>query len=264
MRQYSIFILLTCHLGGVATPASTVFIVIHGTWGSRETWYKKGGDFFTTLEHNVHKDATVVSFSWSGKLDNHSRTQAGHELAHYIQLYPPETIINLIGHSHGGNVGALATQELAQSPHNHHRIHRLYTLATPVNTKSYMPDMRIIEHFYNLFSLDDCIQPVLGIFGRVYPPHPRSANIRIVIGNKGPDHEDLHSPCIAALLPQLEAIACKQGYQAVVGAPGLIQFCKAGHPHYTHDAHQELLIKKNENIIRHLATVFTRRRNRSS
>ncbi|HSW74169.1 MAG TPA: hypothetical protein VLG71_03345 [Candidatus Limnocylindria bacterium] len=236
-----------------------VFIIVHGTWGTREAWYKQGGDFFTAIERSIKGRGSVVSFCWSGKVDNQSRKQAGQDLAVFITSYPATTKITLFTHSHGGNVGIIASQELPQYS-DKHRIHHFYALATPVNLKGYMPNMQIIDHFYNLFSLDDLVQPVFGIFSRAYPPHQRIANIRIVVNTKGPDHEELHHPLVGGWLTHLHGLAQQAGHQTVMGMPGLLHITNTETAYYAHDPEQEELIKKNEKVVRYITAVFSRKR----
>ncbi|MEX2437795.1 MAG: hypothetical protein WD449_00915 [Candidatus Babeliales bacterium] len=63
--------------------------------------------------------------------------------------------------------------------------------------------MDSIETFYNFFSLGDHIQPLLGLYGRLYPAHGRLANIRATINKKDLLHSELHAPCIGRWLPYI-------------------------------------------------------------
>jgi len=146
----------------------------------------------------------------------------------------------------------LASQELAAIG-SKHRIHAVYNLGTPVNMKEYWPDMSVIDYVYNLFSLDDVIQPVMGMFERVYPHHPRIANLRVMIDGKGIDHEMLHAPCIGLWLPVL-------GKYALCGKPGLLNFSKDQPPCYCVDVQQTHLIAINKKLIQHLAETLSRNR----
>lgn len=97
------------------------------------------------------------TFGWSGKLSFDDRKQAALDLYHYLKnLKGP---INLIGHSHGGNV-ALLLEEVAQEHNdNNFSIDRLILLATPVQkaTESYISSTRF-KKAYSLYSTSDLVQ----------------------------------------------------------------------------------------------------------
>src|SRR5579885_1602889 len=133
-----------------------VYIIVHGTWASKSAWSKPGGDFFDALEAvAAHHDCCVVSYTWSGKIDNKSRQHSAKGLAKLIASYPEDMNIFLVCHSHGVNVGILACKELENT--NRH-IAAFYALAAPVNTHSYMPPMNSINYFYCFFSFNDLVQ----------------------------------------------------------------------------------------------------------
>src|SRR5579872_2737400 len=168
MNRISLFFVSFTLSFQIATFAQTVFIIIHGTWASNMAWCKPGGDFYDELVDGLDESTIVTPFTWSGKLDNKSRLQAGKELAQFIQSYPLDTTINIVAHSHGGNVAFIASQELARHKDDH-AISKLYALAVPINSAQYMPAMHMINYVYNFFSLHDYIQPIFGIFGRTMP-----------------------------------------------------------------------------------------------
>ena len=183
----------------VAKPSS-VFILIHGTWGAECSWYVPNGDFFDALENTVStKNSAVVSFRWSGGCGHDSRVKAAQNLVKLIKTYDIDTPIFLVAHSHGGTVAVLASQLLAEEKDNKHRIRALFTLGTPVMS-NYLPNMKIIHYLYNLFSFEDIVQPVLGISSREYPEHKRIANLRVFINGKEPDHQGLHHSVIGKWL----------------------------------------------------------------
>lgn len=240
-----------------------VYIIVHGTWAAQESWCNPGGDFFTALEYSAQKQqCMVVSFFWSGKLDNESRLTAGKNLAHLIMSYPPQVKVHIVSHSHGGNVGILACKEIQTHHHIKRTVTCFYALGTPTNMSMYAPPMDIIESFYNLFSFDDWIQPVLGIFGRTYPEHPRIANIRVSINGKGPHHSALHTPVIAQWIPHIHALLSRDGLgnfkQFSFGKPGLISFVDHEIPVYSIDTDRTRLIEQDENIQRMLLANLTR------
>lgn len=249
-----VFIGITVGCMLVSTP-QTVFIVIHGTWAKKSTWAQPGGDFFTALEQSVSTSSTTVtSFSWSGNLDNESRRAAGKALAEYIQTYPTTTTFNIIGHSHGANVGILACNELATRQPITHTINAFYALAAPVNTNEYMPTMTGINSFYNFFSLNDLVQPVFGIFGRIYPQHPRIANIRLTLNGKEPDHDQLHNPCIAQWLTPLHLHYMNNPHTYL--EPVVVDIAYDKKPRFALDTERKELLTEDRKLIAHLLTVF--------
>ncbi|MFI5333314.1 MAG: alpha/beta fold hydrolase [Candidatus Babeliales bacterium] len=245
-----------------------VYIVVHGTWASKESWSKPGGKFFNDLAASAHQfNAHVVSFSWSGKLDNKSRALAGKELAKFIQHYSPDTPICVVAHSHGANVGILASHELAKLKSSH-IIDKFYALAPPVNEVDYMPNMHIINHFYNLFSLQDYVQPVLGIFGRVYPEHPRIANIRIGIEGKQGSHSELHDPIIGRWIPYIHEQLCHHAMgnfdQFSFVKPGYVFFFVQETPYYKEDSNRIALLKYDRELTERVANALSRSKQENS
>src|SRR5439155_24770721 len=98
---------------------SVVYIVVHGTWPKNhriKSWYRPGSDFFKALEESVcTSNGKVNSFLWSGKNDDSARKHDAYVLAKLIESYPSNTKIIIVAHSHGANVGFLASQELAKN-----------------------------------------------------------------------------------------------------------------------------------------------------
>lgn len=89
-----------------------VVIVVHGSFGARQDWWKPGGDFFVALEAEAKTlGHAVVPFCWSGSPTEHEIAAAAGVLAKLVVSYPGQEII-LVGHSHGGNVINKATQLL--------------------------------------------------------------------------------------------------------------------------------------------------------
>lgn len=233
-----------------ANCTTSVFILVHGTWGRESEWYLPQGDFFDALEINAHKlHAKVISFSWSGGNNNKCRNRAAQALAKLILSYPDDIHVHLVTHSHGSNVGILASQILATHDSSKYHIDQFYALGTPVDANLYIPDMRAIHWFYHFFSLGDFVQPVFGLFDRCYPPHERLANIRILIDGKSPGHKGLHAPMIATWLPAIHKLFAQQkigGFEHFdFSQPGLISFRTEKLPKYEFDVELELLLKKD-------------------
>ncbi len=222
--------------------AHTVFILVHGTWAQSAAWHMPGGDFFNALEQCTKHYANIVPFRWDGSNTHTARAHAATGLVKLIQSYPQETTLRLITHSHGTNVATLASQLLGKDTNNKHTIDVFYALGTPING-DYQPDMRVINYFYNLFSFEDLIQPVLGMFRREYEAHARVANIRITIDSKEPNHTQLHDPLVASWLPQLHEWMRNKNID--LSKPGIIHFAKNQELVYEIDEKREELIARD-------------------
>jgi len=240
------------------TYTQTIFIVIHGTWAAKEEWYMPGGDFFDALEKGaLQQQAAVIPYRWSGNNNYKDRIQAAKGLVRLIQNYSRDTTICLVSHSHGGNVGIIASQLLGAMANTTNHIHIFYALGTPVNRTDYLPNMNIIDYFYNLFSFEDLIQPVLGMFEREYLQHERIANIRITINNKEPGHTQLHSPLTGQLLPTLHEFLTTVFQDFDFKEPGIIDFTENQKPIYALDRERKKYIERDRLLNKMiLSTLF--------
>lgn len=245
-RTVVIFILVLCFFSLRASSKKTVFFVVHGTWGADASWYMPGGDFFDVLEKSAYAhNGVVVPFRWSGKTHPTERSKAAQQLAKIIQTYDDSDVaIVVIGHSHGGTIGILASHLITR------QIDVLFVLGTPVNKDQY-PHMGHIQYFYNLFSLEDMIQTVGGLFGREYYTNDRVANIRIFFNNDEPGHTELHHPCLAQWLPTLHEhfldTICG-GNMDIFSQPGLLYFTYNVPPVYKRDFNRQELIARDERL----------------
>ena len=230
-----------------------VFVLIHGTWGNDSDWHKDGGYFNRAVSKAAkYFDQTVVDFVWSGQPDPKSREQAGSELADFIKkLHEDGLEINIISHSHGSNVAAIASQILVSS---NIKIKKLYALATPIDVADNEPNMDVIGEVYNLFSIGDLVQTVLGRYDRIFPPHDRIANVRITINGEHPGHVDIHSFIVGIWIPLIHQIFAEKN----VGGFGnfdfskdqLIAFNNKALPKCSLDHELERLLEKDVHIFR--------------
>jgi len=181
----------------LSCTSNQVCILIHGTWGTGSDWHNPGNPFYDTLKKNLAaSQIKLIDFNWCGTLSYEKRKIAGLNLANLMDSYPPQTKFMIIAHSHGGNVGILASQYLQQT----NQITSFYALGTPIDTSSYLPNMQVIQKFYNIFSFGDLCQTVFGMHARLLPKGPRIYNLNIEINDQKPQHEDLHCPTIAKWL----------------------------------------------------------------
>jgi|SaaInlLV_10m_DNA_2_1039722.scaffolds.fasta_scaffold00331_13 hypothetical protein len=94
--------------------------------------------------------------------------------------------------------GSFAVKKKKKGKEKKYKIDEAYLLATPVDTIYYAPNMEVIGCVYNIFSLGDMLQPVGGIYKRMYPEQDRLWNIRLKISeSRDPTHMQMHHPIIA-------------------------------------------------------------------
>lgn len=177
-----------------AVQRQDMTIIIHGTWAATSTWWQRGGNFWNYVNGitgNVYgeKDA----FSWSGANDHKERVKAASDLVTWVGSHPC-TNLDIIAHSHGGNVSFLATRLGL-------KMRKLITLGTPVRLE-YLPDLRNIGMFYNVFSTIDLVQTPAGTFpnrrgeGRTLSDGMTMINQIVTDDGHGgrPGHSELHEP----------------------------------------------------------------------
>ncbi len=190
--------------------AQEIWIIAHGTFAKNSAWSKPGGDFYTTLKQHIAPHAHIYEINWSGKNSDTAREEAGIAAARFIKtIMQPGDRLHGVGHSHGGNVLILAAHQLAKEKSPLY-MESLFTLGTPICTKSYLPDMSHIKYLYNLFSYGDRIQPVMQIFQRVFPEHERIFNIQVQCNGLCPTHMQMRQPLIAQHLPHISKLIKNQ------------------------------------------------------
>lgn len=195
-----IFLLLLALTNIAIATTNQVCILIHGTWAIHSDWHTPKHPFYQNIKNHLAKSQIkLVNFTWCGTLSYEKRKIAGLNLANLIQSYPSTTSFIIIAHSHGGNVGIIASQYLQQP----NKIKSFYALGTPIDSVSYLPNMQVIQNFYNIFSFGDLYQTALGMHERFMPLRPGIYNINIETNHQKPNHEDLHSPLIAKWLLEL-------------------------------------------------------------
>lgn len=115
------------------TELSNTAVLTHGTFSSRTTWWRPGGDYYDYLDGLVPPlHLHDPSFRWSGLYSSGARELAANQLVTWIadqNLDKPD----FFGHSHGATVGNLATQRGLQ-------LDRLVLLSWPVHA-AWLPDL---------------------------------------------------------------------------------------------------------------------------
>ena len=130
-------------------PEGLVTIYVHGTYSSPQTFDSRTGNIYS----GVLDDPDRIDFQWSGDNRASARVTAGNLLAGTIakaRRENPSEPINVIAHSHGGNVAFEATRSGAQ-------IDNLITLGTP-GRDDHQPNRSNIGNWYNVYSEADAVQ----------------------------------------------------------------------------------------------------------
>jgi len=122
-----------------ASASGDTTLLVHGTWAATSLWWQPGGDFHTYILNNVRSDLYSQSdrFGWSGDYSDSARAQAAVQLDNWVNAHN-DAGLDLITHSHGGNVAMLGT-------HSGLQIGELILLSCPVHIPKYMPDFSQIR-----------------------------------------------------------------------------------------------------------------------
>lgn len=90
-------------------------IIVHGTWANDEEWWTSTGDYVSKLREHLIDDIHNWD-GWSGENDHSARVQGAQLLLNEILKLCKDSQdepINIIAHSHGGNVVWLMLERLA-------------------------------------------------------------------------------------------------------------------------------------------------------
>ncbi len=242
------------------TYGQDIYIIIHGTWAQNATWHKPGGDFFEQLNKVAAGFGGYVQFLiWPGKNSHEAREKGAQQLISLMETFDAQNRFFIIGHSHGGNVAILASQIL-QKTKSKYSIYKLFSLATPVNTTHYTPDMSKITYLYHFISYTDMIQPVFGLFEREFPEHERIVNIRTLLEGNEIDHAHIHDPLIAKWLvymhQDLKLLNASNFERFTFGKPALVNFTSTTFPQYAIDTKREELREIDKYVIETVNNAF--------
>ncbi len=166
MNQFLRLITLLFCVLSLLTPfiACPVVIIVHGSFSSKDAWWRVNGGFFNEVEKQAKaKGHCVVPFSWSGQPTEKEIRAGGAMLAKLIESYPISEHIILIGHSHGGNVINHASKllfdplekllaEMAQKPVSEVLAQACAAIAAapPQNNQQYIPVPVSQLHWWDL------------------------------------------------------------------------------------------------------------------
>jgi hypothetical protein len=179
----------------VTVPNRPLGVIVHGTWAAKEKWWRPNiGPFWKHVRRFwPHLYAGLSPFAWSGKNSHAARVLAAQQLVAWAQAQGA-TSLDIIAHSHGGNVCLLAAKFGL-------RINRLILLGTPIRTE-YMLDLKRTGSIVNVFSLADLVQTPIGTVphrrfeGRTLGDSTTVSNLRAERNGSGhePGHSELHEP----------------------------------------------------------------------
>jgi hypothetical protein len=133
-------------------------MIIPGTWYNANGWSSSGSEsaFVSAVGKTFNDSANTQVVSWSGKDQDSARQNAAQSITNTINNYKfaEGEKLNIVGHSHGGNIGNLVSQM------TNHKIDNLVTLGTPV-ISDYAPNSAMIGRNFGAYSSLDTVQ-VLG------------------------------------------------------------------------------------------------------
>ena len=176
-------------------PVETMTLVIHGAFAAGDSWWRPTGSFgryIGEITGNLYQGSDF--FRWSGGGFHPARERAARDLVAWVRQHPAQEL-DIITHSHGGNIVFLATKMGL-------KVRKLISLATPM-TLDYMPDLRQIGILHNVLSLGDIIQgpaSFIGVHrrgdGRTLADNKRVINHLVTDNGRGdaPSHSELHEP----------------------------------------------------------------------
>lgn len=155
-------------------PSGLLTVVIPGTGYSEKDWSSSGSmsNFISSVSktfNETHKTEIINSKNvWSGGDNKGARQKAADYITSTIKdhKFADGEQLNIVGHSHGGNIGILVSQM------TDHKIDNLVTLGTPVRS-DYKPNSEMIGKHTNVYSNLDPVQLFLG--GKGGYTHPFGA-----------------------------------------------------------------------------------------
>ena len=168
-------------------PDGFLTIVIPGTWNARKKW--KQSEFVKEVSKTFGEDAIVLKNNNMGNSKG-ARTNAAKLLEEIVRNheFAPGEKLNIVAHSHGGNVVFQATKEGLE-----HKVDTLVTLGTPIRP-DYQPNEEMIGEHIQVYSNNDEVQPHGGP-GSLVPVGPLMG----VTGEMGPAKRTLDLPGVKNL-----------------------------------------------------------------
>jgi len=128
-----------------------IIIFVHGTFAKEASWMKEDSKIYKVLSENFN----IKPFNWSGKNSHIARHHASKRLYIFIENLINKNKsrkINIISHSHGGNV---VLKSLKYSDKNIENINTIICLGTPfisMATKEFPISMTILSFIFSIIS----------------------------------------------------------------------------------------------------------------
>lgn len=138
-------------------PTGLYTIIIPGTWYNSSGWNNSKNTLqLQSWASNQFGETPVLinnKGDWSGGDNNWARSGASYNISNLINdhKFTDGEKLNIIGHSHGGNIAFEVSNEIDR------KIDNLVTLATPI-TNDYKPNIDNIGNFVNAYSKLDLVQ----------------------------------------------------------------------------------------------------------
>jgi hypothetical protein len=165
-------------------PDGKLTIVTAGTWAEKDATFRANGAFFGRVMKSI-PDRAYVSFRWSGSNTSAGRSNAARSMASLVRHYnfAPGEQLNMVDHSHGGNVGIEAINlGLGR------KVDNLITLGTPVRDDYSLKNPSSVGNFIAVSNVVDPVQvlggnlansPLFGEWGPAGRVQPGASNILI-------------------------------------------------------------------------------------
>jgi RHS repeat-associated protein len=137
-------------------PNGKLTIVVPGTWYREETWNSNNRLYLNAQATFGENPVLFNNLSqWSGGNNHNDRMLAGNNLADMINnhVFAEGEQLNIVAHSHGGNVVKIASHMLNENI----TIDNLITLGTPVRP-DYPTNMSVVSNMVEVYSNNDFVQ----------------------------------------------------------------------------------------------------------
>jgi hypothetical protein len=173
------------------TASFTSSIIVHGSFfsavgGKIPTWWKPRGDFHTYIKDKFCPDlySKPDFYAWSGGWNDQARQQAAVSLLHWTQEHSLREI-NVLSHSHGGNVAMWATQLGVE-------VDKLVLMSCPVHWDRCQPEFARVKNVVSFQIRLDWV--ILADRGGTYFNQPKITDH--MLPQWFWKHADTHSPAI--------------------------------------------------------------------
>ncbi len=140
-------------------PSGLLTVIVPGTSYNSKDWSSSGSmsNFISSVGktfNETHQTSVINDKSnWSGGDNSNARQKAAEHITGFIKDYKfaDGEQLNIVGHSHGGNIGILVSQKTER------KIDNLVTLGTPARS-DYQPNYDMVGRHINAYSNVDMIQ----------------------------------------------------------------------------------------------------------